>query len=477
MRKLLQELHPEARRQAVQEQLSHWQRVLLTRWMLQVRSRHCQVLEAPASPRCPQFGCRPEGAESLSKTSLRSTEEDMPRVPLQDEEAPAAPQDSEGGVLNPADDHDDGDGLSGAPGGEELEGLPKEAEGLQPAGEEERIMTYSERRQAAARKKRGYGERRLKGILRRILRGRPCYAAVVGIKKVMVRGYYRRDLADALADHVVLVAVKRRVYELQEGDLYQDRLSKAIKDVSTEYGVDNASWKVTFSLNMRSWGIGMLTTPQAPWQIGIPIGVDLLRRLPATWQGCSSGDTRSFLVRCSLTPNQAESVWQDVRSKYIQVLEAAGVPAARTEKRLAQLEATHGFRRERAIAKWHQYQSCLAVRRKKRQRFRRSLRGRIDMVAHAWTKHRKREQRELQGRWQRCSKAQARAAELEQQKRKREMEQQAREVERKRREVRRTLSERLRAERRMTTLEIMSSKHLCQNEPPRKKSHQHNQGS
>eukprot|EP00971_Amphidinium_carterae_P012931 255196-Amphidinium_carterae.1 len=56
------------------------------------------------------------------------------------------------------------------------------------------------------------------------------------MRYALILGRCRCDLADAIADNIVLVAIKQRVLELGDGDLFRELLPKAIVDVANEHG-------------------------------------------------------------------------------------------------------------------------------------------------------------------------------------------------------------------------------------------------
>eukprot|EP00971_Amphidinium_carterae_P073793 1459107-Amphidinium_carterae.1 len=54
----------------------------------------------------------------------------------------------------------------------------------------------------------------------------------------------RRELAHAIADNIVLVAIRKRVLDMQTGDIYRERLPKAIVDITQEHGFDHADLRL-----------------------------------------------------------------------------------------------------------------------------------------------------------------------------------------------------------------------------------------
>eukprot|EP00971_Amphidinium_carterae_P324298 6444509-Amphidinium_carterae.1 len=58
------------------------------------------------------------------------------------------------------------------------------------------------------------------------------------IATAQIRGSARSDLADAIADNIVFVAIRQRASELGDGDLYRENLPKAIVEVTSEHGRD-----------------------------------------------------------------------------------------------------------------------------------------------------------------------------------------------------------------------------------------------
>eukprot|EP00971_Amphidinium_carterae_P049226 970244-Amphidinium_carterae.1 len=56
----------------------------------------------------------------------------------------------------------------------------------------------------------------------------------------------RKELAHAIADNAVLVAIIKRVMDIDIGDVYRERLPKAIVRVTHEHGSDHAGLRVLF---------------------------------------------------------------------------------------------------------------------------------------------------------------------------------------------------------------------------------------
>eukprot|EP00971_Amphidinium_carterae_P175549 3479858-Amphidinium_carterae.1 len=61
----------------------------------------------------------------------------------------------------------------------------------------------------------------------------------------------RGDLADAIVDNIMLVAIRQRVYDICTGDINRDRIPKAIQDVSQEHGYDHKSVRIAFFFHVR----------------------------------------------------------------------------------------------------------------------------------------------------------------------------------------------------------------------------------
>eukprot|EP00971_Amphidinium_carterae_P103821 2055717-Amphidinium_carterae.1 len=77
------------------------------------------------------------------------------------------------------------------------------------------------------------------------------YAAKACFRHAMIETSRRTELADAIADNIVMVAISKKVWDMQTGHLYRERLPKAIVDVSQEHGFDPKQLRVQFRLHVR----------------------------------------------------------------------------------------------------------------------------------------------------------------------------------------------------------------------------------
>eukprot|EP00971_Amphidinium_carterae_P175655 3481483-Amphidinium_carterae.1 len=65
------------------------------------------------------------------------------------------------------------------------------------------------------------------------------YQAFALIGHATVYASYRKELADAIADNILLVDIKQKAVDIGTGNLYKDRLPRAIVAVTREHGFDD----------------------------------------------------------------------------------------------------------------------------------------------------------------------------------------------------------------------------------------------
>eukprot|EP00971_Amphidinium_carterae_P058767 1162078-Amphidinium_carterae.1 len=59
---------------------------------------------------------------------------------------------------------------------------------------------------------------------------------------------FRRELAEAIADNIVLVAISKSAWDMRTGDLYRERLPKAVEDVTRAHGFDHSQFHAYFRI-------------------------------------------------------------------------------------------------------------------------------------------------------------------------------------------------------------------------------------
>eukprot|EP00971_Amphidinium_carterae_P233697 4637592-Amphidinium_carterae.1 len=145
----------------------------------------------------------------------------------------------------------------------------------------------------------------------------------------------RKELAEAIADNIVMVAISKRVWDMQEGHLYRERLPKAIVDVSHEHGFDHKQLRVEFRLFVRG---GILYTPCSAWEVAVPLGASLVDLLPP------HGRLEAWMNR-GVTAEMEEAAWQAFRQSYCDVCALSKARSvASTEHRLSRIEVKFAAR-------------------------------------------------------------------------------------------------------------------------------------
>eukprot|EP00971_Amphidinium_carterae_P296066 5880840-Amphidinium_carterae.1 len=183
----------------------------------------------------------------------------------------------------------------------------------------------------------------LRGVLTHTKRHGKTYYALAVVKHAMLTSIGRRELAHAISDYIVLVAIRKRVWDIGQGDLYRDLLPRAIKEVTEEQGFDRELLRVKFQVSVRGTYLRFLLPP-AHWEVALRCGAELLDVLPP--QG-RPGVWRKRGVSVEME----EEAWQVFKRKYSELCSSKR-NVATVARQLSQIEVKFGRRRAAAVEAW-----------------------------------------------------------------------------------------------------------------------------
>eukprot|EP00971_Amphidinium_carterae_P158222 3136422-Amphidinium_carterae.1 len=233
LRRLLQLLDAGRRRQVLEEKLAGWQRRALESWMIErKRCQHTQmnavedgvIEDAPSNRACCLFPIAPMGCAQSGHCDRAIESLSMPAVGDLTHVFRAGDKESQCGCRSGGDT------------------------------------------QSASRPKPPGRANKGGGVYSNVLGGRTYYHAYSVIGHVKMEVLSTKELVRAIADNIVLVAIRKRVLDMQTGDLYRERLPKAIVEVTDEHEFDLRRLRVRLWLSVRGT---TLMTPQGYWEVAL----------------------------------------------------------------------------------------------------------------------------------------------------------------------------------------------------------------
>eukprot|EP00927_Polykrikos_kofoidii_P020588 TRINITY_DN19804_c2_g1_i1.p1 TRINITY_DN19804_c2_g1~~TRINITY_DN19804_c2_g1_i1.p1 ORF type:complete len:770 (-),score=88.28 TRINITY_DN19804_c2_g1_i1:183-2492(-) len=212
---------------------------------------------------------------------------------------------------------------------------------------------------AAAGRRRGRGIAQVRGIYQEVLRGCTFYTAKVTFDWLSLRGRRRRRLAQALDDHIVLIAIKTRALflssDLQIESLafpraFEEKLGAAILDVLKENGLtwSNFGFDLHVSVPAYHW-VGRALSSPVYTMTDLKTGLNMWRRFREA-RGQYGVGGAGLLFRCS--PGEATQIWQRVRELYSAIWAQRGWDADVVLTKLDAMEAEFAHRRWRQLERW-----------------------------------------------------------------------------------------------------------------------------
>lgn len=191
---------------------------------------------------------------------------------------------------------------------------------------------------------------RPKGISKR---SKSYYASIM-INWFAIQGRGRINLVDAIADHTMLVAIKRNVLESQASAAeFGKHVHRAVLAISAEFGIDSRGWVGWAQVPAFYWIGSQLKTPIVGWEPAL----DTWRKLVDCLGYCvgSNHGKIGFLGRPGMTPELADDMWAKLRGEYLKVVGESGWPVEFVHDRLRQAEELRRPIRQSQAERWRRW--------------------------------------------------------------------------------------------------------------------------
>lgn len=185
--------------------------------------------------------------------------------------------------------------------------------------------------------------------------------AMTSFSLIIMKGDTRKDLGDAVSDHIAMMFVKQRVRELQAAPehTFDDKIRQALTEVEAS-GVSckSSSWRFGIEMRVRHFIGSTLRTPM----VGLGEALRIRRMVVeiAPWHEALRPGQAAFLYKANLTPDAADAIWSKLRKIYIQISRDPD----ETDARLCRREQRNRDAKARYIKRWEQ----ALERRAQRQR-------------------------------------------------------------------------------------------------------------
>mmetsp|Transcript_58134 Transcript_58134/g.188156 ORF Transcript_58134/g.188156 Transcript_58134/m.188156 type:complete len:519 (-) Transcript_58134:465-2021(-) len=224
------------------------------------------------------------------------------------------------------------------------------------------------------------------------------YHAIVCVGWLALRTQGRKELLDALGDHMALVAVRRCVVDAVDCmSAFPERLRSAVAEVAAEYRCSTTGWVGWTQLPAFYWIGKQLRTNVEQWEDAL-----------ATWQrlvscmgyctGSRNCGRAGFLGRPGMTPEKARHVWLRLKAEYLRVAAECGGCVGEVSSRLSRLEEARQPTRELGIRRFKARMAAVP----KEQRLRRRLEALLRVEARRAAAQERREAYRQQLERKRC---------------------------------------------------------------------------
>jgi len=178
------------------------------------------------------------------------------------------------------------------------------------------------------------------------------YYAKAGIRNLVFWAPIRRELADAIRDHIVLVRILERIRGEVACKDFPAVARAAVGSVLTEEGLDEGSFlrNVSVTFSAYHWVGRELSVHSRHLHLALAAWETLeIARGARLFRGPS--------ITAAYTPQRAAEQWSRLREAFVRLSEVlGGQPRARVEARIASLQAAYRpvFQRKSALY-WHQW--------------------------------------------------------------------------------------------------------------------------
>jgi len=215
----------------------------------------------------------------------------------------------------------------------------------------------------AASKKVGV---RSRGISSVVYKKKPGYIANIFFHWLILRAKLRRNLSAAVDDHIVLLAIKLRIFNEDIGDgfgtsadasSFEQRLMLTVKEVLEEHGVSPAEIGLSIGVAAPAyhWIGRSLVSPLYNWK-SFDLGLRAWRKFRDVSAGHCARGGRGLMHRPGMNPNKAAEAWEGIRQTYLEVWTSRGADPSRVSEKLERLWVLNTHRRQRALEWWERTQ-------------------------------------------------------------------------------------------------------------------------